>query len=511
MIPILTPQQMLSADRFAISRLRIPSLQLMENAGSAVAAEIQKRKTTIAGRSVVIFCGKGNNGGDGFVAARMLRHQGADVTVVLMDDPGTLSDDALVNFNRLQDHNTVDYFDFQARNNKRFDVIVDAMFGTSFKGTLSGQYLSAVEWCNRQKGLKVAVDIPSGLHGESGETGKNAFRADVTVTLSNPKIGFYRGNGKDFTGEVVIADIGIPGHAIERVAKNIFLIERSDIREIIPDRPSNSHKHSVGKLFVLAGSHGMTGAAMLCSQSAMRSGAGQVILGIPESEYPIVARRTLEVMPLGLPATSEGTLAFGALSSSLKKIEWADVVCMGCGMSRNKETMDLIANVVRKCRKTMVIDADGLFALAENLTLLKRKTKGKVILTPHMGEFSRLLKKPVDTIEQLKFEYSRAFSKKYGVTLVLKGSPTIICDSHGTVFVNPTGNPGMSTAGSGDVLAGIISAIAGQGSTAEAAAVSGVYLHGIAGDIAATKKGVHGMIASDMIKWIPSAFLSVVA
>ncbi|MEW5800295.1 MAG: NAD(P)H-hydrate dehydratase [Bacteroidota bacterium] len=504
MIPILTPQQMKSADEYAIKRMGIPSLRLMENAGRSVVDALQRRVKHLSKKTVVILCGKGNNGGDGFVAARLLRELGASVTVVLLEPGAELSPDAKSNFEKL-DSSIVKTFDLFISTKKiNADIILDAMFGTSFKGALTGNYLQVVRWCNEWKRFNVAIDIPSGLNGETGEVVTDAFRADLTVTFSNPKIGLYHHNAKDFTGDVIVTDIGLPTEAIEKNAENIFLVERTDIRAMLPKRRSNSHKHSVGKIFLLAGSKGMTGAALLASHSAMRSGAGQVILGIPESEYSIVAKRTLEVMPLPLASTSEGTVSLLAYEEIQRRMQWATIVVIGCGMSQHPETQELIRRVIVESEIPMIIDADGLNALADDISILKKRKSKHVILTPHFGEFSRLTGVGTKSIEENKFDMAASFARKYSVSLVLKGAPTIVSTPRGNIFVNPTGNPGMSTAGSGDVLAGIIASMYGQGLSADGAAVSGVFIHGAAGDAAASTKGVLGMIASDIIRSLPT-------
>ncbi len=499
---------MSTADSTAIRRLKIPSLHLMESAGIAVTVEAMRRVKEIRSKRIVVLCGKGNNGGDGFVVARLLHEYGVDVTTVMLNSESVLSGDALVNFRRMEKDRIIRFSELQRKKGYAPDIVIDALFGTSFKGLLNGKYLHAVQWCNAQRGLKIAVDIPSGLNCETGEVQTDAFRADVTVTFSNPKTGFYCGRAKEFTGDVVIADIDLPGTAIEKNAGNIFLTERADVRQMIPSRQANSHKHSVGKVFILAGSKGMMGASLLCAESAMRSGAGQVILGIPESEYPIVAKRTREVIPFGLPSTDSGSLSLSAAAMIEEKIQWSDVIVIGCGLSRNEETMELVRMLIHSTDRPMIVDADGLFALVEHLPLLKTGRSRYIALTPHFGEFSRLIGVPSQEIERKKFILAGDFVKEYGVTLVLKGGPTIIAAPSGYLFVNPTGNPGMSTAGSGDVLAGMIGALMGQGLTPQAAAVTGVYLHGTAGDTAARKKGIHGMIASDIIRSVPDAFLS---
>jgi len=521
MVSILTPAQMKSVDEYAINTLGVPSLQLMENAGRSVVEVATFHLKTLKKKKIIVFCGKGNNGGDGFVIARLAKEYGANVLVVLMESETELKGDAAENFKKLNGIETIRFEKFQSFENHGFDLILDAMFGTSFYGSLQEQYARTATWINEQKkSLKIAVDIPSGLNGETGVVSRSgaptyagetvaseasAVCANITVTFSNPKIGFYRNNAKEFTGKVFVTDIGIPKKAVEKFSENIFLVEKEDVRELLPKRASNSHKHSVGKIFALAGSKGMTGAALLCSMSAMRSGAGQVILGIPDSEYSIVARRTLEVMALGLPSTSEGSVALTARTEIEKRIQWANVLLIGCGLSQQLEAQQLARDVILKCEKPMVIDADALNALVGNADILKKRKSSSVILTPHHGEFSRLINAPSIEIEKNKFELAKQFTEQYNVTLVLKGASTLIAAPSGNIFVNPTGNPGMATAGSGDVLSGIIAALLGQGLSADAAAICGVFIHGLAGDTAAARKGVLNMLAGDMIKFLSHA------
>lgn len=501
MIPILTPEQMQRADRHAIGRLGIPSLLLMENAGSAVAAELLRRRR-FRGVRVAVLCGKGNNGGDGLVIARKLNEAGAAVTVVLISPVNAFSADALAMYRRLPELPVVPLRRFLS-DGPAPSVIIDAMLGTSFTGRLRDAYREAVGRCNAMPGWKVAVDIPTGLNGTTGETEGAAFRADLTVTLSNPKYGFYRSAARDVTGDVVTADIGIPGESIERVSSGLFLVEADDIRRLLPRRRNDAHKGTAGKVFVLAGSRGMTGAALLAARSALRSGAGLVVLGVPASELPSVARRTLEAMPFPLPSTNRGAVSIEALPAVRTKLSWCDAAAVGCGLSVDPETRTVVRSLLGKRKKPMVLDADALNALSGRPSLLRggRTT----VITPHVAELARLTGTPAEEIERDPFGSASAVARRYGVTVVMKGGPTAVADPGGSVFVNPTGNPGMATAGSGDVLTGVIGALLGQGLSAGAAAVAGVYLHGAAGDRARSRRGVHGLIASDIIAALPAA------
>ncbi len=494
---------MKSADEYAIRMLKIPSLTLMENAGKRIIRILENEIPNVAQKSIFIFCGKGNNGGDGFVCARLLSEKNISVAVVLMDFPKNYSRDALQNYQRLSERVKKISFRSPFKIKEQYDVILDAMFGTSFRGKLTGKYFSAAQWINKQKkSLIAAVDIPSGLNGENGTVENIAVKANFTITLSNPKIGFYCARAKEFTGKIITAEIGIPQTAIVKNFSSVYEVERNDID--LPHRPINSHKHSVGKIFILAGSKGMTGAALLCSQSAIRSGAGAVILGIPDSQFSIVAKRTLEVMPFGLDSTKEGSIAFSALNEIGKKISWCDILLIGPGLSQNTETQELLRKIILTSPKPIVIDADGLNALTGKLEILGKRKSKQIILTPHLGEFSRLIGIPSDAIEKNKIQIGKEFSKKCNLTLVLKGAPTFTFTKNGKVFINSTGNPGMSTAGSGDVLSGIIASLLAQGNSTERAAINGVYIHGAAGDVCAEKFGVYGMIAGDLIEKIPN-------
>lgn len=515
---------MKAVDETAISKFGIPSLQLMERAGEGVAEVVleyvHSHSLSFEKSSCIIFCGKGNNGGDGFVAARSLIKENIPVLCVLLEDESLLRGDAKINYlklcsaaytsasqkNKTKNILTIVSFAQFIKQKKKADIIIDAMFGTSFHGKLQGKYLRAAEWMNKQKAFIVAVDIPSGVHGDTGTVFGKAVKANATVTFSNPKLGFYFDRSREYTGEIIIKKIGIPQKAIRRHSSNIFLTEEDDVRRSLPERPINSHKHSVGRIFILAGSKGLTGAALLSSLSAMRSGAGSVILGIPDSQYSVVAKRTLEVMPFALPSTKEGTISEKAMSAIQQKIDWADVVLLGPGLSQQKETQQIIRKIVVDCKKPMVIDADGLNALAGFTELLLKRKSKHLILTPHLGEFRRLfsLSKKESNDEIHKMERAKYFAKKFRVTIILKGAPTFTYTTDGKIFVNSTGNPGMSTAGTGDVLSGIIASLLAQGSKAELAARNGVYIHGKAGDKAENEMGMHGMLAGDIIQNIPA-------
>jgi len=516
-LPVVSPQQMKAMDELASRRFGMPSLSLMENAGRSVIDEMEKAFGPVGGRKILVVAGKGKNGGDGFVAGRYAVQRGATVAVLFLGKRGDMQGDTKINFDKLQSiggRNLIFLPSTRGKgvSRKKFDFIIDAIFGTSFHGEVRGAFKATIEWINRQRNSKViAVDIPSGLDALTGECSSAAVQADLTVSMALPKLGFYTGKGKGMTGPVVVADIQMPKKLLDNRKFYTFFVEKKDVQNGLPVRSETAHKQSVGKIFVVAGSKGLSGAALLCSQSAMKSGAGAVVLGIPSAVFPAVARRTLEVMPFELPSTAEGSVAFSALEVMGPKMKWADVILIGPGLSTNAESVELVHTIVSTAEQTLIVDADGLNALAQDISLLRKRKCRSVILTPHMGEFSRLVTLPAAEIEREKIQIARSFARKNNVILVLKGAPTIVAVPSGSVFVNSTGNPGMATAGSGDVLAGIIAALCGQHNPPERAAINGVFVHGYAGDLARNDIGEMGMLASDIMKRIPSALQELAA
>jgi len=501
---------MMDLDERAVHQFGMPSILLMENAGRSVVEEIERRFGPIAGASILVASGKGKNGGDGFVAARHALQRGANVTVLLLGAQTELQGDVKSNYDILKNAvgarlNLSHSFKEKEFSRMRYDFIIDAIFGTSFHGEIHGRFKTVVEWINSQKKSRIiAVDIPSGVNASTGECSSVCVKAELTVTMALPKVGLYLGKAREATGSVAVADIQMPAPLMNQLKSQQFLVEEKDVQQGLPVRSIEAHKQSVGKILILAGSKGLSGAALLCSQSAMKAGAGAVVLGIPSAVFSTVSRRTLEVMPFELPSTSEGSSAYSSIESLVPKMKWADVILIGPGLSENPETVKLIQKIIATSSKTLVIDADGLNALSKDISLLKKRKCESVILTPHLGEFSRLSGLSVEEIDKNKIEIARSFARKNNVVLVLKGASTIVADHEGNIFVNSTGNPGMATAGSGDVLAGVIAALVGQHNTPVQAAINGVYAHGRSGDIARDELGEMGMLASDIMRRIPA-------
>ncbi|HEY6951425.1 MAG TPA: NAD(P)H-hydrate dehydratase [Bacteroidota bacterium] len=515
---LVSAAEMKWCDETTIKGFGIPGLLLMENAGGAVARFIGTTLGTVAGKHIVVFCGKGNNGGDGFVVARHLANEGAIISVFMTSGPPELKGDALTNFTILKklSGRTEPPIELQryARSSvgklKTIDGIVDAIFGTGFSGTVKQPILGLVEWINDQKAPVFAVDIPSGLNATDGTVVNAAVRATHTITFGLRKSGLLLNDGREYAGNVHVADIGIPNVVTQaKVLSKTFVANVNDVRMVLPRRPLTANKYSVGKVFVMAGSKGLTGAAALTATAALRAGAGAVLLGTPEAVYPILARKLTEAMVMPLPSTDEGTLSEKSYEVLRAKLAWADVVAIGPGLSQHPETQSVVVRILKEYSGNILLDADGLNAVAAAGTDVLKKSKATIILTPHTGEFARMTKKQSEAIDNERIEMARSLARRVRKIVVLKGAPTVTASADGTAVVNPTGNPGMATVGSGDVLSGIISALWAQGSTAESSAFGGVYLHGLAGDLAKKEYGERGMIAGDIVTFLSKAFAMV--
>jgi ADP-dependent NAD(P)H-hydrate dehydratase / NAD(P)H-hydrate epimerase len=514
---LATAEEMQDVDRAAIRGIGIPGLLLMENAGRAFVEELENRIGSLASKHVAIVCGKGNNGGDGFVIARHLLNKGSSVSVLLLCKRREVSGDAATNLgillkmlksegrrSSLREMKSARQFTGE----RRPDVIVDAIFGTGFSGSVRGLQERAIRWVNRQESFVASVDIPSGVNATTGIVENVAVKADLTVTMGLAKIGHYVGSGRECSGEVNVVDISIPRHLYTRGKGRVNRVLADDVAKALPRRPLIAHKHSVGKIFVLAGSRTLTGAPFMASQSAMRSGAGAVILGVPASIHGVLARKVTEVMVTPLEETQDGTVSLSAWETIRLRTDWADVVVIGPGLSQNPETEEVVLRLLSTVEKPVVLDADGLTMAASDLSSLKKR-KHMTILTPHVGELRRLTGVDSDYIELHRVDVALKAARLLRSIVVLKGAPTITGTPDGHTFVNSTGNPGMATAGSGDVLTGLIASLLGQGMSGASAAFSGVFIHGMAGDMSAKKYGQRGMMAMDILQNIQYVFKSL--
>jgi NAD(P)H-hydrate epimerase len=509
---IVTPAEMQDIDRRTIHEFKIAGQVLMENAGNAVFKTIKDTFDDLPQKNIFVFCGKGNNGGDGFVIGRLLKENGATPKVFVNGNHDDIKMDARIHFNKLiatgvEPVFISETFDFPQ---SAPDLIVDALLGTGARGPLEKELLKAVETINRWRdefsSYVLAVDIPSGLNGETGRAENVSVHADATVTMGLPKTGLLFGNGKQYTGSLHIADIGFPDALTEN--DKFALVEKADIRKLFKPRKHDAYKYDFGKVLIIAGSRGMSGAAFLTAKAALRIGAGLVKVAIPKSVAHVIENTLPEAMTLRMDETHDGTLTLATKDSLLDYMHWADAVAIGPGISQQAETLELISELLKKLDRPAVIDADAIIALAGQFELI-RSVSSEIVFTPHLGEFatfSQTLKDRIflDRVPQLKL-----FSCKLNKTILLKGSPTVIACPNEQVFVNSTGNPGMATAGSGDVLTGIIAGLLGQGLSSEQAAYAGAYVHGLAGDLAKNEKTEMGLIASDIIDFIPGALTSL--
>lgn len=506
---VVTVNTMQELDKQAIKECDISGLQLMENAGCSCVKEIVA-EFGLKGRCVVM-AGKGNNGGDGYVIARLLTLEGWDAKVIILADREQVTGDAAVNLEKLSvaavnyctsegELSTVHMEEiFQA------DVIVDALLGTGLCSNVEGIYLEAIDLMNASGRPVVSVDIPSGVHATNGRVLGDAVRAGITVTFALAKLGQVLYPGAKYTGRLVVADIGIPQKLMEEASGYDFLDEAA-IRPMLHRRDREAHKGNFGHCLVIAGSTGKTGAAALTANSAVRAGSGIVTLAVAESIHTILEIKTTEAMTSPLPDSGSGFLNKRAFPAIQKLLAGMNAVAIGPGLERHPETYALVQNLAETITAPLVIDADGLNAIADNVAVLKRKKSKQVILTPHPGEMSRLLGTSIPDVEAIRISVSQEFARNYGVYLILKGARTIIASPTGEIAINGSGNPGMATGGMGDVLTGIIVSLLGQGNTAWESCCLGVFLHGFAADMVAEEKGEIGINASDVIEKLPYAY-----
>lgn len=487
---LLTAAQMKEEDRVAIHERGIASTQLMEQAAKAIVREVLNLPITSENkRSAIIYCGCGNNGGDGIAAARFLLCEGWKVKCVLVGERQKMTEDSREmerRFNRCG--GVVDDFDILlAQEYDNYEVAVDALFGVGLHSELRCDAQQAVQ-CMEMARWVIAADIPSGIHADTGEELGCSVKADVTVTFSSGKPGLYVGKGAVHSGRVVVADIGIPSDIADEQSVTTFVMDKP----CLPRRRRDAHKGDFGKLFILAGSVGYTGAPVLASRAAVRSGAGLVTLAVPEQIYPIVAVKCDETMVWPWSEQYE---------KILEKARKCDAVLIGPGLGQSERAEKMVLDLLRDLSCPVVLDADGLNILSRHMDVLKQRS-APTILTPHDGEFSRLSGRQLPIVDRLAA--ARNFAMEYNCVLVLKGYRTITADSHGKCVINTTGNPGMARGGAGDALAGLIAGLLVQGRKRDNVSEA-VWIHGRAGDLAATDKGEYGMTITDLIEQIPYA------
>jgi len=513
MLPVLTAAQMQQIDKATISGLGLPGTVLMENAGRAVADSIRDFPATRDCRRPLILCGKGNNGGDGFVVARYLLRDSENgfPLVLLCGRLEELSGDAAVMAGvaagcgvkvvELEDEN----LDELARALESCDLVVDALLGSGAAGAPRGLLARVIGSVGEYARPLVAIDSPSGVDMDTGGVPGCALCAVLTVTFGFEKVGHRFYPGRSHCGQIVVADIGFPDAAARELDCRLFVCEPDDVSRRIPLRRPNSNKGDYGKLLVLGGSTGLTGAAVLCSEAAMASGAGMVTAGVPQSLNSIFEIKLTEVMTLPLPDDGTGALQMKALEEIDRFLRSGmDVLALGPGIGRDPGTVDLIRALAGRVELPVVIDADGLNAFAGFPDKLS-DFRGPVVITPHPGEMSRLCGKEILEIKANPVAVAREFAERTGAVVLLKGPPTVTAEPGGRAVINPTGTAALAKAGSGDVLTGIIAGLLAQGVQAFDAAFVGAYLHGLAGETAEIESGPYSVMALDLVAALPLA------
>ena len=499
---IATAQQMRETDRIAIQERGIPSTDLMERAAAAVAEEVMTLVGDCAGR-VVCFCGPGNNGGDGVACARLLLEAGFEVRCVLVGSHEKMTGDTRAMEVKLAAAGGK-LEPFQPDDPAfaawclRADAMVDAIFGIGLNSDVRGDALTAIQMMNTCDIPVVSADISSGVEADTGRVLGTAVHAARTVTFTLPKAGHYVGKGGLCTGELTVVDIGIPKDLVDGLDCPVCSIEAGDVK--LPRRPLDAHKGDFGRCAILGGSVGYTGAPVLAAQAAVRSGAGLVSVGVPAPVWPIAASKLDEAMPYPLPAGKEGQLSREAGEAIHTKLAGCGVCLIGPGLGRGNGGIAVVRHLLREIHIPVVLDADGINALEGHIDILDARQGLHTVLTPHDGEFARL---GGDLSDGDRLGAARRFAVEHSCCLVLKGHRTITAFPDGTAYINTTGNPGMAKGGSGDVLAGVILSLLGQGLPARQAVPFAVWLHGAAGDLCAGEIGEYGMTPTDVVAALP--------
>ena len=508
---ILSADQMREADRFTIEDIGIPSLVLMENAGRQVVAAMEASFEAQLGGRVAVLCGRGNNGGDGFVVARTLMQRGIDTSVFVIAALADVRGDARTNLDILGrlgvtvvEINDEQSWELHFSEISTCTLIVDAIFGTGLRVGVAGMMETVIADINAADIPVVAIDLPSGLSADTPQLVGDCVQASMTVTLAAPKLPLVLPPGEAHAGDVVIADIGIPYEVIEGLdGPRVELLTPEQLRLLIEPRAVDSHKGDYGRVTVVAGSRGRTGAAHLAAMGALKSGAGLVTVATPACCLPIVASMAPEFMTAALGEGADGQLSADAIEQVLELNH--DVLACGPGLGRSAAVGEFVRAILDRSSVPVILDADALSVLADDPGRLMGREEREVIITPHPGEMARLMGTSVEEVQANRIQVAADFATTHRIYVVLKGHRTLIATPEGHVFINPTGNPGMATGGTGDILTGMIAAWLAQLLDAEAACRLAVFLHGAAGDLAEGVEGQVGMTAMDLLAQLPQA------
>ena len=489
--------QMKAADQYTIQKLEVPSLELMEHAAQACVQVLEDEKVDLS--HVCVVCGSGNNGGDGFAIARILQNNRYSVETFCVGNPEHYTEETQEQMHRLQECGGKITYGMPQEDS--YSVIIDAVFGVGLSRKVEGRYRQVIEQMNRMRGTKFAVDIPSGLSATTGCILGCAFKADYTVTFQLKKIGLELSQGRTMAGRVIVPDIGISTDSICEDQEIVRTAGKDIYRKMLPDRPEDSNKGTYGRLLVIAGSKGMAGAAYLNAHAAYMTGAGLVRI------YTSSDNR--EILQTLLPEAIITTYEEYNKEELLSLLTWADSVCIGSGLGMSRLSEKILKTVIEYVKVPCLIDADGLNLLAENNNYLNQMAERRFVITPHMKEMSRLTDTPVEELKADRIQILKDFISRYRITCVLKDSRTLIASEEKGIRMNLTGNSAMAKAGSGDVLAGVISGWMVQGKEAEDAAELGTYIHGLSGDLAKFEKGVYSVMARDLIEYISKALMKL--
>jgi len=509
MIPLYTTDQIRKIDEFAINNLRIPGIVLMENASREIFEFIKERTDNLSIKSIGFICGKGNNGGDGLAAARHFANDGYNVAVIYLGSDSEISADNKFNFSVLKRlsklNKKIRLQKYKSPTSLRLlgkcDVICDALLGSGTKGSLREPYLSIINYLNKLKKIKVAVDIPTGLNADTGYA-KISFKADFTITLGELKRGLFIANGYVNSGEIEKGEIGIPNDLYNNYHPKDYLIEPEDAWLGLPAKPKNIHKYSAGKVLTIAGSGSLPGAAVLSATSSLKIGAGASILAFPKSIRSFVHKKLGEVVVNSYEDDKSEFLREKNLEELDEKIHWADVVTIGPGLGREINTQKAILALFRNYKfKRAVIDADGIYALSK--VKYKNLNLKNYVITPHHAEFANLIGISTEKLKTDLLKHGRNFVKETGVYLILKGAPTIIFTPAGEALINTTGNPSLAKFGTGDILTGFLAGLLSQQKDIELAIVSAVYLHSLSADLLVKARSKYDILASDIMNNIP--------
>jgi ADP-dependent NAD(P)H-hydrate dehydratase / NAD(P)H-hydrate epimerase len=505
---LVTAQQMRELDRLTIERGTLGHV-LMERAGAGATAALLKLFPHVRKKPVLVFAGKGNNGGDGFVMARLLKKAGVACEVILTAKKDDVKGDALRNLQafarmrgRISEVTDPKQLDAVQKKLSKCGLVVDALLGTGLSAPVHGFMSELIEQMNASGVPIVAVDTPSGLDSDRGVPLGTATRATLTVTFGYPKIGLLQPAAKTYVGQLEIVDIGIAAEALAAVNPQTMLLTQESVGALIRPRTLDAHKGDFGHLLVLAGARGKSGAALLSGGAALRVGTGLVTLAGPTSLNAIFSTALVETMTIPMPECEDGSLALNE-NAMAAAVQGKSAIAFGPGVGVSSDTTSLTQWLLATSTVPLVIDADGLNCLATDLTAL-RQARVPVILTPHPGEMARLAKLNNAEVQSQRLEVAQTFAREYRCYLILKGSRTVIAAPDGRAWLNPTGNPGMASGGMGDVLTGILGGLLAQGYTPKHACQLGVFLHGYVGDRAAEEKGEVGIIARDLIDRLPA-------